>query len=452
MSNNLEISRHLTNFEPRNKNMTAEIAILNREAVAIAADSAATFSDGTNQKISSSANKIFALSKHHPVGIMIYGNALFMGIPWETLIKVYRKNLGDTKCNTLYEYSQNFIEFLKGDSKLFPDKEQEKHVRGSIYGFFYEIKKGIEESIKKQIEKKGKLDEPEIIKETDDFLVKTIEKWKSGHCNIPEVNKRLVDLQDKYKAIINKATLEVFEKLPLSLKARKLLKEIASYLFISFPEGIMNSGISGVVISGFGEDEIFPSLVAFSLEGMANNILKYEEEQYKKVDYENTAMIFPFAQKEMVATFIEGISPLFNNMYNQLLRETVENFPEVIIENVAPNLKEEQKEDLLKNIQKVSLDNLKKGLKQVNEIQQKHFIDPILNVVTFLPKNELAEMAESLVNLTCLRKKISMDDETVGGPIDVAVISKGDGLIWIKRKHYFKPEHNKHFFINYLGK
>jgi len=61
-------------------------------------------------------------------------------------------------------------------------------------------------------------------------------------------------------------------------------------------------------------------------------------------------------------------------------------------------------------------------------------------------------MAESLVNLTCLRKKISMDDETVGGPVDVAVISKGDGLIWIKRKHYFEQELNNHFFMNYLNK
>ncbi len=39
--------------------------------------------------------------------------------------------------------------------------------------------------------------------------------------------------------------------------------------------------------------------------------------------------------------------------------------------------------------------------------------------------------------------------ETVGGPIDVVVISKGDGFVWIKRKHYFKPELNPHFFSNY---
>lgn len=40
--------------------------------------------------------------------------------------------------------------------------------------------------------------------------------------------------------------------------------------------------------------------------------------------------------------------------------------------------------------------------------------------------------------------------ENVGGPVDVAVISKGDGFVWIKRKHYFRPELNQHFFDNYF--
>ena len=43
-----------------------------------------------------------------------------------------------------------------------------------------------------------------------------------------------------------------------------------------------------------------------------------------------------------------------------------------------------------------------------------------------------------------------MDAETVGGPIDVAVISKADGFIWIKRKHYFSKELNPHFVANYF--
>jgi hypothetical protein len=39
--------------------------------------------------------------------------------------------------------------------------------------------------------------------------------------------------------------------------------------------------------------------------------------------------------------------------------------------------------------------------------------------------------------------------ETVGGPIDVAVISRGDGFIWIKRKQYFDPNLNPQFLKNY---
>jgi hypothetical protein len=55
-----------------------------------------------------------------------------------------------------------------------------------------------------------------------------------------------------------------------------------------------------------------------------------------------------------------------------------------------------------------------------------------------------------LVSLTSFKQKVSMDTETVGGAVDVAVISKGDGFIWIKRKHYFKPELNARFFANYF--
>lgn len=56
-------------------------------------------------------------------------------------------------------------------------------------------------------------------------------------------------------------------------------------------------------------------------------------------------------------------------------------------------------------------------------------------------------MAETLIQLTNFKLKFSSKDlETVGGPIDVAVISKGDGFVWVKRKHYFEPELNYQFF------
>ena len=49
--------------------------------------------------------------------------------------------------------------------------------------------------------------------------------------------------------------------------------------------------------------------------------------------------------------------------------------------------------------------------------------------------SDLAAIAEALVSLTALRARMSArEKETVAGPIDVAVLSKGEGFIWVKRK------------------
>ena len=61
--------------------MTAVVGILNKTGIAIAADSAVTISTGNKErKIYNSANKVFTLSKYHPVAIMIYSSAQFLSL------------------------------------------------------------------------------------------------------------------------------------------------------------------------------------------------------------------------------------------------------------------------------------------------------------------------------------------------------------------------------------
>jgi len=65
-------------------------------------------------------------------------------------------------------------------------------------------------------------------------------------------------------------------------------------------------------------------------------------------------------------------------------------------------------------------------VKRLRAFRKEKHLDPILQSIEFLPKNELAHVAASLVNLSSFQKRMSIgEDETVGGPIDVAVISKG---------------------------
>ena len=52
-------------------------------------------------------------------------------------------------------------------------------------------------------------------------------------------------------------------------------------------------------------------------------------------------------------------------------------------------------------------------------------------------------MAENLVSITNLQRHFTSDEETVGGPVDVAIITRNEGFVWIKRKLWFSSELNK---------
>lgn len=83
---------------------------------------------------------------------------------------------------------------------------------------------------------------------------------------------------------------------------------------------------------------------------------------------------------------------------------------------------------------------------KIDDYIQSNYIDKLLTTVAYLSKDDLADMAESLVRMTCLKRHVTTDAESVGGPVDVAVISKGDGFVWIKRKHYFDANLNYDYF------
>lgn len=425
--------------------MTAEIAIMNKEAIALAADSAVTMAA---EKIFTSANKLFALSKYHPVGIMIYGSAVFMGVPWETIIKVYRKNLGKGNFGALKEYAKGFIEFLDNGNPLFPDHVQEEYVHNSISAYFAFIKDTITERVHLSIDKKGEIEDKEIEQIVSDVVEEQYENWEKAD-TIPSIPKsHSKNIVDKYGKFIHQAMKEVFEELPISKRCSNQLKKIAASLFSKFPEGIEKEGISGVVIAGFGERDTSPSLESFEVEGITNNKLKYKEVLSKEIDFETEARIIPFAQHEMVVTFMEGIDPYLQDHIEGYLSEIFEKYPEIIVENIE-GYDDNEKRLLKEKLKTVSTRIFADYQEHVEAYRNKNYVDPVMSVVAMLPKDELATMAETLVNLTSFKRKVAMGSETVGGPIDVAIISKGDGFVWIKRKYYFKAELNPQFFANY---
>jgi len=204
--------------------MTAEIAVMNKEAIALATDSAVTIGDENNRKIFTSANKLFALSKYYPVGIMVYGNADFMGIPWETIIKIYRNDLGEKKFNTLKEYADEFITFLGNGNLSFSEEQQKRYLFWGTYGYFTLIKDNIIERVNKVIIEKGSIPDTQVKQIISNVIKEHYDNLKNEFKMLPSIpENNIKNIIDKYVKIIDKAKEKVFEELPISTDSLKQL-------------------------------------------------------------------------------------------------------------------------------------------------------------------------------------------------------------------------------------
>jgi hypothetical protein len=110
--------------------MTAEVALLNKSAIALAADSATTVTywdkNEPKTRYFKGANKVFNLSRAHPVGVMTFASANLNGVPWEIIIKSYREHLDRNSHDRLSEYATDFFNFLTTNTLLFPPTVQEQ--------------------------------------------------------------------------------------------------------------------------------------------------------------------------------------------------------------------------------------------------------------------------------------------------------------------------------------
>jgi len=431
--------------------MTAEIVVMNREAVAMAADSAVTVVTAQGQKIFITANKIFALSKFRPVGIMFYANASFMDVPWETVIKIYRERLGEASFPTLAEYGQHFVEFLRQSKDLFPAPSQAKYVEYKLTGFFEYLVRLFQQAAEDNLRKRGPLTEKEVSDILSGVIREERARW-DGAVEIPSAPSDYESmLATQYGELVRKTRMATFEKSPLGEEDASSLDRLALLVLSKFRGGNPSPGYSGVVVAGFGEGEVFPCVRSFMLEGVAAGVLKWMEHTESAISLDNPAEIVPFAQSSDVATFMEGVDPSYQQAIEADLAEVLGRYQGLLREVIAGTGKLSTKEtaDLVAGVGRTCDDLLKNYSKRLETYRWETFVRPVLGAISMLPKPDLASLAESLVNLTSMKRKFSMDAETVGGPIDVAVISKGDGLIWTKRKHYFSPDLNPHFVTQY---
>lgn len=420
--------------------MTAEVAILNKQGVALAADSAVTIG---GQKIFNSVNKLFALSKHHPVGIMAYNRADIMGVPVETVIKEYRRRKDGDGQALLENYATDFENFLREDESIFNAEARQQDLDDAVGSFFGYLRDRIQDRLLEVAIDWGHPTRDEarpIVREEIDALAANVKRAEPLASKVPvKAGKRLnEEVSDAVEANVH----EFRTLFPMS---KGTVEKLARAARTQINKKIHFGAYTGIVIAGFGDEEVFPRLRAFEYHFSTVGLHKVMRGQPIDIDDRLTAMIEAFGQADVMTIWMEGRHRLYDN----LVAEFIESFSRDQVERLnSANVLPQKYVPVIKGI----LDNLSTDLlEQLRDSSRELFIDPTLSIVSHMPKKELAQLAEALVNLTSLKRKSSTDLETVGGPTDVAIISKGDGLVWMARKHYFDAKYNPDFFVRTGG-
>lgn len=282
--------------------MTCEVALLNRRAVALAADSATTVSywekGERKERYFKGTNKLFNLSAAHPVGLLTYDSRNLQGVPWEVIVKAYRDHVEDKSHDHIPGYGADLFEYIESNAHLYPAAFQEQQLLSDLTDtasrlvLFLLIEGGMKRD-NTEAERKAA---------TSGAFEAVEERVKSAA--FIGTMSQTAKYMEQLKALFQKRTFindnvadDTIERLA-RLAALGLAKK-----------GYTSLNTTGIVIAGFGEKEFFPHLKQYTVYGLVLGKLVFEERRDTIIDQHNVSEIVPLAQSEMVKTFIYGMMP-----------------------------------------------------------------------------------------------------------------------------------------------
>ncbi len=425
--------------------MTAEIAILNKASIALATDSALTISEsqGSNIKGYDSADKLFEISNSQPVGLMIYNAMEFAEFPFPVLIKSFRDECSDF--DTVEEYGNEFLKFLNKAVKNSSIEIRNRLLKSQLASLLLEIQTFIEKRAAKVVLDNVENDVREIMDAYLSELLGDYIYFLSQHENALFLNDDenfVPSLCEQETEIIDELINDIFS----AAVVEDYKDEIMEICELGLIKDFSSPSLTGLVFAGFGKTEKFPSLHAYEVEGFVNGYLKYRKKANCDIDRDgDQAKVMPFAQKQMVDRFLYGLDDSIEKEIKEYCDSGVSVIGTGILENVNFSNDDEKRnlQELLKENETFFFNTLKtKVFSAIRDGARKEIND----LVAVMPKAEIARMAEALIELTSIKHRISIGLETVGGPVDVAVITKAEGFVWVKRKHYFPREINSRYF------
>jgi hypothetical protein len=410
--------------------MTSEIAVMNQRGVALAADSAVTLIAGGQVVVRNDQRKLYNLVDKQPVGVMFFGVADIMGHPWDHLIEHYQRKVRPGALPHLRDYAAGFTAMMDNLKEFFPPDKQKDEYRkllASVFRYILGLAQFLKESSQNDAGDTEIL-ESAIERVWHDYQFKEDRSARGDLACFPQGFGARV--AQEYGAQINELIAYGFGSFGISQKATQRLKDIAIFAVV---KDLFLEDVTGLVFGGYGSDDRYPVVTTWFVSAIIGGIVKRTQASIDSIDTDTRSRIRVFADSEVTNAFIRGIDfnlerrfyGGFQAMMNGLVEQVAGTFP-----NVDSTTREQVREACQRDLVPRYLQTFHMMMAQY---QQQTFINPILRVLEIASRTELADTARELVGLNIFKKRIMAQKETVGGAIDVAVISREDGFQWASK-------------------
>ena len=407
--------------------MSVGVCIINRNGIALAADSAGTYTG--NKMFYNSMNKVFSLSRKYVYGAITYGATTIYNVSIDQVLKEFRTYLDSREhISDFFEILPLFEAFINQNSSYYKfDLAEANHCNGLIKYLVVDWGNKIK-TVATEVDAENKISE----------ILNQLETVMRGSLKIDnyDVSAYIKTTYNDYFNMLIGMIVPELNNFPTQKEC--FWDYICNYFNLSLTNETNN--YMGLFFAGYGHCDAFPKFTHIELYRVVGGKIKYRlVENYEESN--NHAQIVPLAQPDVILTFCKGISNRFINYIPQKVESIINSKIDALPDTFTIDQK---------NALKTSLSSSKAEIASaINTTIQNDNVKPILDSVQLIPLPEMGFLAESLVNITSLKRTFAIDgnQQTVGGPTDVAVMSKGDGFVWIKRKHYFDKQMNPDYIM-----
>lgn len=421
--------------------MTAVVGILNKRGAAIAADSAVT--RGRGYKYTKNGNKMVRMSNVVPISVMLTGNGAFLRTQWDIIIRHYRQHRGDVVHKTVEACVHDFFKYI-ADNHFFSEQDiVEQHIKDNIQELFKHADQTIDSRLCERDED-GKLKTPKGYQKAFLKILSGYRKRWSIYGVCPQFEDYTPEQFHSFAGNLVEDFLSVKCYEDSSMFFHGMYpKDVIDAISSDFEQTLMTMLTNrrrdaNLIFTGFGQDQKYPSLVSATVfEGFDNRVNYHIRPQdIICISDETPVAICPFAQTDVVESVLRGVHFDFAKTIQQKHKD-VFSFGGIFAPEEGEEMPDFNLMEFHRLLSEINVDDLDKkfvkaGIKYLDKNQKEW--EKALEDYDLLA---MAALAQSLIDLTGFHRILHFEPEGVGGPVDLAVITKNEGFTWLSRKSWY---------------